>query len=305
MYITMLGTSSGSPTKTRNNSGIVIQKKGSKKWSLIDCGDGIQRQIGIAELNLYQLDTICITHLHGDHFYGLIGLLKAIGFTNRINGLTIIAPKQIKEFMKGLLNSINYRLDYTINFHYIEDGISYNNKDFNITTLKMSHRMSSWGFIFEERIFTNKLNIKKLEEDDIPKGKIWGQIQNGLNKELSFDMNDYIIPSSIKKVGISGDNDRPELWKEIKNLNLLVHESTYTQEDLDIVGPEPQHTSAKLVSLMATDLGLKQLVLTHFSPRYRDNITDIKNIYEIEIEAKEYYKGELYIAKDFDIIEVK
>lgn len=302
-----LGTSSGTPSKTRNVSATVIRKQNAKNWSLIDCGEGTQHQILHTNLSLMYLDAIYITHIHGDHCYGLIGLLASANMSGRVEKLKIIAPLSIKLLIESSQLNTSLNLSFEIEFIALE---TLNNelysKDFKVEILALSHRLPSWGFIFSERNIEVKLNIKKLQNDNIPKGKIWGKIQKETfvtleNKEVIESEKYHLIQRKARKIAISGDNDQPSLYNKIEDLDLLIHEATYTEEVSLKVGKEPQHSSAKEVAIFAQSYNLKNLILTHFSPRYQDDKRKSPSIQEIEDEAKNFYKNKVFLANDFDL----
>jgi len=304
MEILFLGTSSGTPTKTRNVSALAIRRQYAKRWSLVDCGEGTQHQILHTNLSLKNLDSIYITHIHGDHCYGLPGLLASATMAGRVEPLRLVAPNAVKLFLKTIIKETELRLSFEINFISTEEEKSLEAEDFNVKIVPLSHRVPSWGFLFEEKNIEIKLDIKKLLADNIPKGAIWGALQ----KEKEVRLEDgttvesklyHLAPRKARKVAISGDNDSPEIWKEIKGINLLVHESTYTDEVAKKVGKEVGHSSAKDVAIFAQNYGLKNLILTHFSPRYQDDKIQDSSIKEIEDEAKAFYKQNLFLAHDF------
>jgi len=305
MEIIFLGTSSGTPTKTRNVSAIAIRKYQAKQWSLVDCGEGTQHQILHTNLSLKNLDAIYITHIHGDHCYGLPGLLASATMAGRVEPLTLVAPHAVKLFLDTMQSYTELRLSFDIDFIATEEHLdTIQRKDFNVQTIALSHRVPSWGYLFEEQKVEVKLDTDKLLADNIPKGALWGALQK--EKEVMLE-DGKIIQSKMyhlpqrkaRRVVVSGDNDTPNIWAKIKGIDLLIHEATYTEEIGKKVGKEVGHSTAKEVSIFAQNYGLKNLILTHFSPRYHDDTSKEGSIKEIEEEAKILYKGHLFLAHDF------
>ena len=299
MEIIFLGTSSGTPTKTRNVSAIAIRKHQSKRWSLVDCGEGTQHQLLHTKLSMKHLEAIYITHLHGDHCYGLPGLLASASMAGRKEALTMVVPLAVKEFVLSMQKATELHLTFALEFVLVEEiERPVIGEDFEVEILKLSHRVPSWGFVFTERHIESKLDIEKLQANNIPAGKLWGEIQK---KEFVTLENGEVIKSSDyflrqrkpRKIAISGDNDQATLWKSIEGLDLLVHEATYTAEHLEKIGKDPQHSCAKEVALFAQEYGLENLILTHFSARY-------EKLVELENEAKDVYNKRLFLANDFD-----
>ena len=309
MEMIFLGTSSGTPTKDRNVSGVSIKMTGSKSWYLVDCGEGTQHQILRTNLSLKKLDSIFITHAHGDHCYGLPGLLASAAMAGRTDALKIIAPQAIKEFIEVVAKSTELRLSYEVDFIEIESlSERFSTEDFLIDVIEVSHRVPSYAFSFIERNIDKKLNTEKLLEEGIESGPIWGKLQSGADVTLDdgeiLHYEDYLLPGrKPRMVIVCGDNDNPYLLKEYaEQANVLVHEATYTEEVAQKVGKYPQHSSAKIVAQFAESIALKNLVLTHFSPRYSDGIDRVGgSLSEIEAEARKYFSGNLVLANDFDI----
>lgn len=301
MEFIFLGTSSGTPTKTRNVSGIAV-KMASKSWYLVDCGEGTQHQILHTKLSLNSLKVIFITHVHGDHCYGLPGLLASATMQGRTAPLIIIGPSAIKEFVETIQQITQMRLSYEINFINVENVSELIDvKQFDIEVVALSHRVVSFAYGFIEKDLKPKLNIDKLKQDGIKAGPVWGDIQKGKDVLLSngnqLKAKDYLVETTNRrKIIVSGDNDNPSLLTEAaKQANVLIHEATYTESVAEKVGEKPQHSTAKRVAKFANDTAIPNLILTHFSPRYNGSMT------EIEREARNFYDGNLFLANDFDL----
>lgn len=311
MEIIFLGTSSGTPTKSRNVSAVVIKNANSKNWCLVDCGEGTQHQLLRTSLTLNRLETLFVTHMHGDHCYGLPGLLASATMSGRTKPLTVVGPRIIEKYFRIIKSTTQLRLSYKINFIAVEDCIEMlNTQEFGVEAVELSHRIPSFAYAFSEKKIQRKLNQAKLKTDGIEPGPVWGKIQNGIDVVLSNGQKiksvDYLLEARKKrKVIISGDNDTPDLLSEhTKSVDVLVHESTYTDAVAKKVGSGPQHSSAKMISQFAQNAGIANLILTHFSPRYQYPKIDSSSINEIEIEAKKYYTGNLFIANDFDVFQL-
>lgn len=308
MEILFLGTSSGTPTKTRNVSAVALKYKNSKSWSLVDCGEGTQHQILNTSLSLINLQSIFITHVHGDHCYGLPGLLASASMLGRTTELLIVGPDSIKDYVENIQKTTQLRLSYDINFINVESSFGLlNDQEFTVETVKLSHRVPSFAFVFSEKNIAGKLNIPKLEKDGIEPKTHWGDIQKGLDVLLpdgrKISGADYLLAArKPRKIIIAGDNDNPELLaEESKSADVLVHEATYTESTAIKIGKGPQHSSAKQVAQFAEENMLSSLILTHFSPRYQSNHDLNPSIKDIENEALQYYSGNLFLADDFDV----
>jgi len=307
-----LGTSSGTPTKTRNVSAYAVTEEQSKDWYLIDCGEGTQHRILHAPVSLLKLKAIFITHVHGDHCYGLPGLVATAGMLGRTAPLTIVAPKGIQEFMQAIMNHTDLHIGYEITFLLPEDGMAvFQGTATNISAIQLSHRVESYGYKFLETNMESTLNTKKLMELGIEKGPLWGKLKKGetihlKNGDKVYGADFLSFTRNPRSIVVCGDNDNPELLVQAcVETDVLIHESTYTEEVLLQVGPAVQHCSAARLAKFAECAGLKNLVLTHFSPRYADNKNAKISIDNISDEAKQYYSGNLIMAEDLNVYELK
>lgn len=306
MEIQFLGTSSGTPTKTRNVSGLALRSSGSRHWSLVDCGEGTQHRILHTTLSLASLRAIFITHIHGDHCYGLPGLLASAGLLDRADPLCIVGPPAVRQFVECVLATTQLRLPYPLEFVDL-DAVAAAPllPDFDLQVTALSHRVPSFAYSFLEKTVENRLDARRLEADGIAPGPAWGSIRKG--KDLALPDGrmvraaDYLLPSRRpRRIVIGGDNDSPALLADAaRAADLLVHEATYTQAVLDKVGPGPRHCSARQVAQFAERAGVGNLVLTHFSPRYQDQEGPL-TLADIEAEARAVYRGRLFLAADLD-----
>ena len=312
MEIIFLGTSAGTPTKSRNVSAVAIKKANSKLWSLIDCGEGTQQQILHTKLSLNRLESIFITHVHGDHCYGLPGLLSSASLAGRTSSLTIIAPAPIQDFVENTQKISKSSLSYNINFIHIEECKEYTaGNDFNVEFLALSHCVPSYAYIFCEKKIQGKLDIAKLQKDGIEAGPRWGEIYKGINQIFpdgrKIYASDYILANrKPRRIIVAGDNDTPTILADAaRSANVLIHEATYTEDVVLKVGKAPQHSTAKIVAQFAEELSIENLILTHFSPRYCKNKHASPSIADIADEATKYYSGNLFLADDFDLYLLK
>lgn len=313
-----LGTSSGIPTRTRNVSALAIKPKNSKSWCLVDCGEATQHQLHHTSLSLVQLSTIFITHVHGDHCYGLPGLLASASMAGRTAPLTIVAPEKIETFVRSTLQLTDAHMSYELRFKNIVDYVSTDNQktyttaEFSVFAAELSHRVPSYAYVFDLLPQKPSLNIEKLERDGIPRGPLWGRIATENTIEFEdgrrISCADYYAEEGDPlRAIIGGDNDTPECLKKVAgSAHVLVHESTYTQEVSDRVGPGPQHSSAAQVAKFAQEENIPNVILTHFSARYHHPDTaKAESIQSVEDEAKRFYSGNLFLARDLDVYTLK
>ncbi|WP_407291789.1 ribonuclease Z [Stutzerimonas zhaodongensis] len=303
MDLIFLGTSSGAPTKARNVSGVALLEDSGKGWHLIDCGEATQHQLLHTPLTLHGLRAIFITHVHGDHCYGLPGLLASAGMARRQEPLEIIAPAALEHWIRSTLDMSQSWLPYELRFHATETFAGWRNPQVQVEATLLSHRVPSWGYRFTEAHADPRLDTDKLDRDGIPRGPLWGQLARGLAVEHEGQAlcgADYLLPTrQPRRIVVAGDNDRPALLRETcQGAHVLVHEATYTQPVADAGKLEFGHSTAAQVSAFAQDAGIPNLVLTHFSARYQSVPGRGLSIEDIRAEARNSYSGNLVLAED-------
>ncbi|ERS11146.1 ribonuclease Z [Marinobacter sp. C1S70] len=307
MEFTFLGTSAGTPTRSRNVTGLALCLSGPKPWYLVDCGEGTQHQLMRTRYSVMQLRAIFITHIHGDHIFGLPGLLTSASMLGRTEPLDIIAPPQVRRFIDAVIENSDSSLSYPLNFINSEaPGFYWQDDHLGVTNVALSHRVPCRAYVFTERNLERQLQKEKLVADGIEPGPQWGDLQKG--KDVLLDdgrllrSDDYThIPRTARKIIVGGDNDTPELLKNAcQGTHVLIHEATYTQDVADRVGPWPQHSSAQQVARFAQATKLPNLVLTHFSSRYQSAPGGTPHINQLAAEALQHYTGHLFLARDFD-----
>lgn len=303
MNLLFLGTSAGVPTKQRNVSAIALRESKGKGWYLIDCGEGTQHQVLHTKLSFHSLKAILITHVHGDHCYGLPGILASAAMGGRKAPLTIVAPAGIKAWLEATCETTQLGLPFALEFIASDDLPSVEFENMKVATFELSHRVASYAYGFTERKVDAALDVDKLAQKGVPRGPLWGQLKQGFDVEfegVQLKNHEYLIfKNKPRKVVIAGDNDRPDLLMDAcAGAQVLVHEATYTEEMAQKAG-DVGHSYAKLVAVFADSVQLPNLVLTHFSPRYQLNPNATPSIEDIRKEAQRVYSGSLYLARDF------
>ena len=305
MQLTFLGTSAGTPTKTRNVTALALAAGRPRQWYLIDCGEGTQHRLLHTPLSMMQLRAIFITHVHGDHTFGLPGLLTSASMLGRTAPLYLVAPRPIRTFVETVLANSDSSLSFELRYVDSEaPDCCWQDDTLTVTTTPLSHRVSCHAFIFTERNPERRLRRDRLLAEGIAPGPAWGELQKGRDLVLGdgrvLRAEDYTdIARPPRKIVVAGDNDTPELLTDAcAGAQVLVHEATYTQAVADRVGPWPQHSSATQVARFAQAVQMPNLVLTHFSSRYQERPRASPNIRELEDEARQWYQGNLFLARD-------
>jgi ribonuclease Z len=311
MEFQFLGTSSGTPSRSRNVTALALRSldgaRAARHWVLVDCGEGTQHRILRTSWSLHELRAIFITHMHGDHCYGLPGLLASAGMLNRTAPLALVGPPQLRPFLEGVMATTELGLPFALDYVDVTqvDEVEVL-PDLRVRATPLSHRMPSWAYSFTEREVERRLDAAKLEEGGVARGIAWGELQRGRQVVLDdgriLDPRDWLLPGrKPRKLIVGGDNDDPGLLvEEAADAEVLIHEATYTEAVLKKVGPGPRHSSARMTALAAAQAGVPNLVLTHFSPRYQQADKDGLTMADLEREAREVYGGRLFLAADFD-----
>lgn len=309
MEIIVLGTSAGTPTRQRNMSGLALRLRGAKQWVLIDCAEGTQHRILRTPLSVMNLRAVFITHLHGDHCYGLPGLLASAAMSGRSDALTIVGPPPLRGMIECIMVASQLSLPFPLVWLTPNDlagdlaGAPLM-PALAVDATVLSHGLPCWAYGFTEAAIERGLDTEKLRADAIPASPLWGDIQKGRDVTLpdgrAIAASDYLLPARrARRIVVAGDNDRPELLATAaQGADVLVHEATYTEDVLLKIGPGPQHSSAMRVARFAEQAGVRNLVLTHFSPRYQDHGALPMSL--LGDEARAHYHGNLTLARDLD-----
>jgi ribonuclease Z len=304
MDLVFLGTSSGTPTKQRNVTALALVADSGKGWYLVDCGEATQHQLLHTPLSLNNLRAICITHVHGDHCFGLPGLLASAAMAGRTAALPIIAPQGIEAWIRATLELTTTFLPFALEFIPTESFGSWQDTQWAVHSTPLSHRVPSYAYSFTELQVEPHLDTTQLAADGVPQGPIWGRLKQGedvVHAGRTLRSADYLsYPHPARKIVVGGDNDTPALVHTLcQGAQVLVHEATYTQAVADRSGAGYQHSAAARVASFAESAGLPHLVLTHFSPRYQFDPGLSPSIADIQAEAAAAYAGQLFLAEDF------
>ncbi|MCL4135394.1 UNVERIFIED_CONTAM: hypothetical protein GTU68_065145 [Idotea baltica] len=242
---------------------------------LIDCGEGTQRQMRKYKVGFSKINHIFISHLHGDHFYGLVGLLSTFGILNREKEIHIFGPKGIKEVTLLQLKISQSHAKYKMIFHELsstESQLIFEDDKIEVRTIPLHHRVYTNGYLFIEKEIdrADYLNIKAGKDITLASGKII------LNSELTLPP-----PKPLRFAFCSDTSYKPDIVPIIKNTDLLYHEATFLDERQDLAA-KTKHSTTKQAAEIAKKANVNQLVLGHYSGRYKD-------ISEFKKEAQEIF----------------
>lgn len=314
MRLTFLGTSAGVPTIERNVTALALAIDDAKQWYLVDCGEGTQHQLLRCRYTLNHLKTVFITHVHGDHMYGLPGLITSASMQGREAPLTLCAPDGVEQFVMAALRYSDVTgLPFDLEFvRSDQPGFYYQDHQVSVTSHPLSHRVPSFAYRFAEKTFPTQLNIEQLEKLAVPRGQLWGLLQKGQTVMLAdgrqIHPEQVMQPAPASRIAmIAGDNNQPELLIDaLHGAHLLVHEATLTEAALQKAGPVWMHSSARMVAKAAQASGVPNLILTHFSGRYqRTPKAGANSVHALQAEAETFYSGHLALARDFSTWQVE
>jgi ribonuclease Z len=273
--VTILGTSSAIPNSKRNPSAQVVNVH--DRLFLVDCGEGTQILLRKNKVKLSKINHICISHLHGDHIYGLFGLLSTFSLLNRSADLHIYANPELKRLLDFHDDFFENELTYSLVFHPLEPGftgIIFEDDHLTIEAFPLRHSIPSHGFVFKEKDRLKKISSFKINEYGIEPDKIKG-IKMGddyLTKEGNLIPNSELTsePPLPRSYAYCSDTKYyPKVAEFIPNVDLLYHESTFANSEKDRA-KATQHSTAEQAAKIAQKSNCKHLLLGHFSTRYKD-----------------------------------
>ncbi len=299
MKLVFLGTSAAQPTENRGLSCICLERDG--EILMFDAGEASQVSFMKSGLGWNKKMKLFVTHMHGDHCVGILGLLQTMSMQNRTETLEIFGPNGIEEFIGANIKILNFGLSFPVLITTIKEGKIYEDEKFSIYVCKANHSIPAFSYLFEEKKKAGRFNLEKAKQLGIPEGKLWSKLQKGY--EITID-GKIISPEQVlgekrpgKKIGISGDTmPTPEIEKFFINCDYLVFDSTFLDKEKQ-KAYDTCHSTARQAATLGKNAKVKNLILTHFSARYKDEIEHLK-------EAQEIHNS-VITAKDLLEIEIK
>jgi ribonuclease Z len=300
--VTILGSSSATPIFNRNPSAQALNI--NERLYLIDCGEGTQQQMLRFDVKASRIDHIFISHLHGDHYLGLVGLISSMHLNGRVKTLKLFGPPELKEIIDLQLKYSDTTLQYPIDFivtHADKAEVILDNPDITVETIPLDHRIACTGFLFREKRRLRKLIKEKIEGLNIPV-EYYSLIKKGA---------DYVSPDGklYKNADITIDPEEPKTYaycsdtlynemyfEQISNSDLLYHESTFLNNMLERA-QTTYHTTALQAGQVALKTHAKKLLIGHFSARYKtlnELLDEAKSVFEateLAIEGKTFLVG--------------
>ncbi len=307
MRITFLGTSSGAPSRSRNMTSIALQLPQASRMWLFDCGEGTQHQILRSPLKLSHLERVFITHLHGDHLFGLAGMLASRSLQNGGTApVTLYGPAGLAEYLRATLDISRTRLGYPISVERVAPGTIYEDDSARVVCAPMRHGIESYGYAVIEKDQPGHFNANKAKELGIPSGPLYGRLKAGERIELedgrTFSGEEFTGPRiQGRKVVFCGDTTFNNAAVELSaDADLLIHEATYISADVQLAD-RANHSTAAMAAEVAKQAGVRKLLLTHFSLRYESEGNP--SLDDLLLEARAIFPN-TSLAHDFLTVDV-
>ncbi|SDD45023.1 ribonuclease Z [Terribacillus halophilus] len=305
MELHFLGTGAGLPSKDRNVTSICLSMPQERQavW-MFDCGEATQHQLLHSPLKPGKIEKIFITHLHGDHIYGLPGLLSTRSFQQPELQLEVYGPHGIKEYIEVSLRVSGSHVANSLIIHEIEPGRIYEDEGWTVQAVELSHGIPCFGYIVEEKATLGELKVEKLRQMGIAPGPIYRQIKSQEVTELpdgrQIRRSDVVgADKAGRKIAILGDTTYlPELKGDIESADILVHEATFSADEPEMAKAYGHSTSVQAATL-AKDANVKRLILTHISARYHQEEANI-----LVDQARDVFP-ETELAEDMRVFEIQ
>lgn len=300
-----LGTGAGVPSKLRNVTSIMLKllDESNELW-MFDCGEGTQQQILATTLKPRKVTRIFITHLHGDHIYGLPGFLSSRSFQGGNEKLVVYGPKGIKQFIETSLRISRSNLSYPLEIKELErEGIAFKNNQYQVSYKTLQHALPSYGYRIEEADQVGELLMDKVSQYHVPNGPLLGKLKRREKVTLEdgtvLDGNEFVGEDKKGRiVTILGDTRYCEASIELAmHADVLVHEATFAGGE-EKMAYDYYHSSAPQAAQVAKAAQVKQLLLTHISARYVG-----KKAKQLEQDARDVFEN-TNIAYDFYEVDI-
>ena len=292
MKLVFLGTSAAQPTAERGMTCICLVL--DREILMFDAGEGAQIAFQKSKLGWNKKIKIFVTHLHGDHCVGILGLLQTMSLQNRTESVDIYGPVGIEEFIAANLKILNFGLTFPVRINRIKEGPVFEDSTYSIHVCEAEHSIPAYSYLFTEKDKPGKFFPEKAKELGIPEGKLWHELQN--DREVKVG-DKTIRPSDVmgekrkgRKIGISGDTRPTQKLEEFfRDCDYMTFDSTYS-DTLRDKAKDNYHSTAKEAAELAKRAKVSNLILTHFSARYEDVeelVKEAETIHDSVIAAKD------------------
>ncbi|MEI6232310.1 MAG: ribonuclease Z [Planctomycetota bacterium] len=312
MKLTFLGTAAGAPTLRRNVSALALQFDQRRDWWLFDCGEGTQHQIQKTDLSPATLRRIFISHLHGDHCFGLLGLLASRGMHGATEPIDLYGPPGLADYVNSIRRTTGTRLAYPFEIHELaEDGEFFEDDEYRVSVARVLHAGITLAYCVTEKDRAGRFKLEEAQALGIPPGPIYARLKRGemitLDDGRSIDGATLVDPPRAgRKLAVVCDTkDASAMLPFAQGADVAIHEATYANADVEHARQNAHSTSGD-AGRFAAQAGAKQLIMTHFSPRYDQRGEGVITISDLVTEAEAaFVPGRVLAAKDFMRYEIK
>ena len=272
LRVVFLGTSGSVPTLKRSLPSVVVQCP-RDQW-MFDCGENVQRQMMQAKVSFHRKMKVFITHLHGDHVLGLPGLLQTMALMDRKEPVQIYGPKGLKDFLVCTKETLNFGLNYPVEFNQIlSEGVVCNEEEYMVMATKSNHAVESYAYAFVEKPRPGKFYPKKALALGVAAGELWSKLQRG--EEITLSDGKVVKPNDVmgplragRKIVYTGDTKPFDSFATFaEGADLVIHDCTFDDSLVEKAGLDG-HSTPSQAARQAKAAGAKQLVLSHISARY-------------------------------------
>ncbi len=261
------------PTRARNVSSVALRLPQRGEFWLFDCGEATQHQLLRSDLNISQLTRIFITHLHGDHIYGLMGLLATCGMSGHARRIEVYGPRGVEEYVREVSRITQVNFSYPLGVRTVEAGPVFEDEEYVVTCAPLKHRVPAHGYRVTEKDRPGHFEVERAQAEGIPPGPLYGKLKRGERVTLPdgrvFDGADFCGPAQAgRSVVYCTDTTYCQGAVELaRDADLLIHEATFSETEEDLAR-RSMHSTATMAARVAQEARARLLVLTHFSPRY-------------------------------------
>ncbi|NJM97590.1 MAG: ribonuclease Z [Phormidesmis sp. RL_2_1] len=302
MQITFLGTSSGVPTRSRNVSSVALRLPQRAEVWLFDCGESTQHQFLKSDFKSSQIRRIFVTHMHGDHIFGLPGLLASCGMAGTgQQQIDIYGPPELAKYLDACRRYSKTQSSYPIQVHVTEPGKVYEDDDFIVLCQRLKHRIPAHGYRVVEKDRTGHFDVKRALSLGIPSGPLYGKLKRGevvtLADGRKVNGAELCGPAIVgRKFAYCTDTVFCESAIELAvEADVLIHEATFAHQDAELAY-QRMHSTSTMAAQVALAAQVKQLIITHFSPRYAPG--NVLQLSDLLNEAQAIFPNTI-MAKDF------
>jgi len=300
MRVIFLGTAGSVPTNARSLPAVLIKRLDEQL--MFDCGEGVQRQMIKAKVGFHKKMKIFISHMHGDHVLGLLGLLQTMALMNRQRKVDVYGPEGLKRFFEDAREVLQFCLTFDVEIHEVHDaGIVCDDEDYTVEATEANHVITGWAYALVEKPRPGKFYPEKARALGIPEGELWSRLQHG--ECVKLPNGKVVRPSEVigpprqgRKIVYTGDTRPFDGFADFAaNADLVIHDATFDDTLVDKADLDG-HSTPSQAAQQAAKANAKKLVLTHISARYADTA--------ILLEQAQKIFRDVLVAEDFMELEL-